>query len=513
MDILSIFTLTPWDFAVHRLHLVASWIVFFALCSAVNVGAARADLIPPAAGFQGLWYSQPSRAPGATSYKYSGGLATYPQQHAETAIYSATANRTFFVYGGSEDGRTPNMISYFDHETGLLARPRTVISRNRLDGHENPTLSISASGHLSVFSSGHGARSALIFDSENPYDISSFNRNVYLRENGTLDTFSYAQPHEVEGEGTFLFHTHYDNGKRNLYFNTREDDEWGDWQTRPAIAELANGQYQVSASKNGVLATAFNVHPTDVDSRTNLYFLKTSDFGETWTNVNGDQIQLPLTDLDTDALVFDYESLGKLVYLKDIQFDSEGNPVLLYTVSDSANPDDRSAARTVHVASWDGAEWQINSVVNTDHNYDHGELDIRVGEWVINGTFIDGPQSFSSGGELGEWVSYDDGATWSLRQELTSNSVYNHHYPRRVKDAHEDFQYFWADGNAYSASDVRLYFRDGLGNVYQMPEEFDGDFGVPMLVASVPEPGTLPLLILCLTIVRRRGTRPRRIAA
>ena len=34
------------------------------------------------------------------AYKYSGGMATYPQQHAPIAVYSREADKTFFVFGG-----------------------------------------------------------------------------------------------------------------------------------------------------------------------------------------------------------------------------------------------------------------------------------------------------------------------------------------------------------------------------------------------------------------------------
>jgi hypothetical protein len=39
-------------------------------------------------------------------YKYSGGFATCPQQHVPIAIYSKEANKTFFVYGGTVQGKS-----------------------------------------------------------------------------------------------------------------------------------------------------------------------------------------------------------------------------------------------------------------------------------------------------------------------------------------------------------------------------------------------------------------------
>src|SRR5881396_2885902 len=51
-------------------------------------------------GYRGIWYmNQPTKDDYV--YKYSGGFATYPQQHVPIAIYVASQQKTFFVFGGS----------------------------------------------------------------------------------------------------------------------------------------------------------------------------------------------------------------------------------------------------------------------------------------------------------------------------------------------------------------------------------------------------------------------------
>src|SRR5687767_11548832 len=100
---------------------------------AVAIGAFDADssevLIPQRAdGYRGVWYmNQPQ--PGPYKFKYSGGLATYPQQHAPIAIHSKAANKTFFCFGAKtgDANRISNVVSYFDHPTGTIPRPRVLI--------------------------------------------------------------------------------------------------------------------------------------------------------------------------------------------------------------------------------------------------------------------------------------------------------------------------------------------------------------------------------------------------
>src|SRR5215212_8484781 len=50
-------------------------------------------------GYRGIWYmNQPQND--QFKFKYSGGFATYPQQHVPMAVYVPQAEKTFFVFGG-----------------------------------------------------------------------------------------------------------------------------------------------------------------------------------------------------------------------------------------------------------------------------------------------------------------------------------------------------------------------------------------------------------------------------
>ena len=51
-------------------------------------------------GYRGIWYCNEATKD-EYKFKYSGGMATYPQQHVPIAIYSPQANKTFFCYGGT----------------------------------------------------------------------------------------------------------------------------------------------------------------------------------------------------------------------------------------------------------------------------------------------------------------------------------------------------------------------------------------------------------------------------
>ena len=127
---------------------------------------AMAEELPRANGYHGIWYSnQPSKD--EFVYKYSGGLGTYCAKHIPHVIYSHEANKTFFVYGGTK-GVEKNkpllmMISYYDHNTGMVPKPVIVREKGTGDAHHNPTLSIDQNGFLWIFMSAHGGKDGFIY--------------------------------------------------------------------------------------------------------------------------------------------------------------------------------------------------------------------------------------------------------------------------------------------------------------------------------------------------------------
>ncbi len=63
---------------------------------------------------------------------------------------------------------------------------------------------------------------------------------------------------------------------------------------------------------------------------------------------------MPLTKCKTHALVHDYEAEGLNVYLKDLRYDHQDRPVLLYITSKGYQSGPMNDPRTWTLARWDG---------------------------------------------------------------------------------------------------------------------------------------------------------------
>jgi len=451
-----------------------------------------------AAGYRGIWYmNQPSHDPYV--YKYSGGLGTYCAKHRPFAIYAPEVNRTFFCYGGAkaEDNRALlHMVGYFDHPTKRVSRPTILLDKQTGDAHDNPVISLDSAGHIWIFSTSHGrARPSYIHRSVRPYQIDKFERVEATRlgepdahgerKRVAIDNFSYMQVWHTRQVGFAAFFTRYrDPAARTLMFMTSpRGRDWSEWKRLAAIEE---GHYQVSAAgPEQVLATMFNYHPRGrgLNWRTNLYFLQTRDRGESWQTVEGEEVELPLVEPDNPALVRDYRRENRNVYLKDLQFDAAGHPVLLYLTSKGYQAGPENDPRIWTVALWSGQRWQFHEITKSDNNYDAGELQLRAeNEWVLIAPTEPGPQPYNPGGEVAMWVSRDRGQRWQRRKQMTDNSERNHTYVRRVENGHPDMVAFWADGHGRKPSRSLLYFADSDGSVFQFPREMAESMARPVRV-------------------------------
>ena len=101
---------------------------------------------------------------------------------------------------------------------------------------------------------------------------------------------------------------------------------------------------------------AFDFHPQPggLNARTNLYYLETRDQGRTWTNAAGEAVKTPLTEIDNPALVHDYQAEKQLVYLKQLHFDADGHPVILYETSRGYAPGPANDPRVWKLTRWTG---------------------------------------------------------------------------------------------------------------------------------------------------------------
>jgi len=463
------------------------------LCAGCLVPSAQTitTLNEKADGYRGIWYmNQPSHD--EYVYKYSGGLGTYCAKHRPFAVYCPQVAKTFFCYGGAaadDDRRLLHTVSYFDHRTGHVPRPTILLDKQTDDAHDNPVIAVDGQGFVWIFSTSHGrSRPSLIHRSAAPYDIDRFQRVAATRQQDAADVpisnFSYMQAWHDPQHGFLCLFTRYgDPAARTLMFMRSGDGvRFAPWQR---LAAIQQGHYQVSTLRDGKLATALNMHPQGkgLNWRTNLYYIESVDQGRSWRTAGGEPVATPIVRADSPARVHDYQAERLNVYLKDVQLDEQGRPVILFITSRGYQSGPQNGPRRWTTARWTGRQWRLAEAMSSDNNYDMGSLYLEAdGTWRIIAPTERGPQPFNPGGEIAMWTSGDQGGSWRMQRQLTHDSRKNHTYVRRPVNAHPDFYALWADGHGRQPSSSNLYFADRAGNVFRLPRKMESAWAAPLRV-------------------------------
>jgi len=436
-----------------------------------NLSGKKAD------GYRGIWY----RLGRDYEYgdKYSGGLGTYTANHKPLAVYSEEANTTFFVVGGTPAADQQYLLilaGAYDHAAHKVSRPTIVYDKGAegvYDAHDNPSITLDAEGHIWVFVAGRNVRrDGTVLRSTQPYSIEAF-ETIRIWPGMT-----YPQPW-FDGTVFHFFFTKYTR-PRNLYYASSRDGVT--WSDEIQLARFG-GHYQISGihQQSGRIATFFNYHPdSNVDRRTNLYYMESADGGENWTTVDGIPLELPLTEVQNPALAIDYESQELLQYTSDLNWDADGNPLLLYVASPSFMPGPAIPDRQWHLTRWTGTEWTTSVITETMHSYDMGSLHVEGSRWMAFVPSGGGAQLWGAGGEVEIWTTDNSGQKWIRQQAVTRGSQYNHNYVRRPVNARDPFFALWADGDTEQESASHFYFsnRDGT-RVWRLPYTMQQDWETP----------------------------------
>ncbi|HPJ60916.1 MAG TPA: BNR-4 repeat-containing protein [Bacteroidales bacterium] len=447
-------------------------LVVLTLSIPVNIAAQneRAD------GYRGLWSRSGQLM--EFGYKYSGGLATFSSQHTPLAVYSAEANKTFFIYSGTKSPEVSHlqiMISYYDHRTNRVPRPVIIYDKMGVnDPQDNATISIDSRGFIYVFVSGRGrTRPGLIFRSREPYTIDAFDQ-IFRGE------IVFPQPWWINDSCLVLMHTRVRAG-RELFWSTSVDGR--NWSAGKKLAGMG-GHHQITNVNGNIIYSVFNYLPGgNRDLRTNIYLVKTDDVGKTWTDIDGNPLNTPLTDIHSSALVKDYETDNKIVFIKDLNFDRNGNPVILALTSGGSLPGPSGDPRELMIIKREDGKWKSIKVFNTHHNHDMGSLFTGVDEWKIVYPAEPGPRKDGTGGEIVLWTSNDEGETWRKKTDVTAGSRYNNSYVRRPLNANSEFYCYWADGDPEQISESRIFFtNENCDRVWMLPYTMKKSYARPQRI-------------------------------
>ncbi|MCV2885527.1 BNR repeat-containing protein [Aestuariibacter sp. AA17] len=403
-----------------------------------------------AATYQGLWYELPQYFGEDKVPKYSGAMGTATTKHRPLAIYSDKHNKTFFTYGGLDPAKPSQMAIYvgcYNHSNKRLCSNPTLVTvkPNVLDQHDNASILIDKDGYIWVYVSGRNtSRPGLVYKSRYQGSISVFDQ---VTSTPYPALFAYPQPWLTETNGKVLLHTQYTNG-RELYIT----------QNNTTTKMVKGGHYAISYTDGDRIVMAYNSHVNNhPDYRTNVYFMESFDGGRTWKNRFGDALPLPLEQFDSRAALRDgYRNTGYFTYLKDIKINQNGEAVVLFTVSKTADPTNFTHRRSlIKVIVHRDGRLSITTVGSADvvhgrfeenHNYSSAMIDSLTGHVFATGYEAGYSMRDRAGGNIYRfWGNVMSGI------QVTYDHMQHHNFLRDVykktPNSASDFSMFWASGH------------------------------------------------------------------
>lgn len=280
--------------------------------------------------------------------------------------FTANLNNT----GNLETPALGIYIARYDNAARSVSLPVLVHVKYTDDPHDNAVIGMDADQHIYVMISGRSnVRGALLFRSREPNSIDAFDNvtpispkyadlhnaldhaNDFSRYTGRKMQISYPKMFWMDADDGYfrlVFTDYCDDSASSgcggrtlltskLILNGSEPAEYVDVQQ---ISRYI-GNYAIASAAGEDVVVAFNLHLNgNVDDRTNLYYLHSTDSGETWLDLQNRELELPLTSANAlnDIAVVEYHSEGEQVrnrvYLKDISFHNSGVnklPIILFT--------------------------------------------------------------------------------------------------------------------------------------------------------------------------------------
>lgn len=348
------------------------------------------------------------------------------------------------------------------------------------DNHGRPALVVDGRGYVHLIFGGHGGWHEL---GENLYGTPGSGRQTHVVTTTPEDITSWEVRDNVDPFGTYSQFVKIEDG--NIYLFYRHGSHCSDWVYQKSTDNCVTFSPPVSILKHKVQAADPNTHDSwyawftkgkgdtvivmyvyhpclevnHTKQRVNAYYMKMDCVDETWENVSGTSLRLPVTKESADALTLVYDSGTVKVNHGVCRMDDTGAPHLFF----------RQSGASVAYTRWLGNAWQKPTTVSPASGSQDGDM------LVVSPTevrlLLDGGRPGRSGGEVCWWKTIDGGLSWKKESTIVSSDTMHYKVSAFVRNPSADGQIVVEEHDPASTDLYRrLFFWGGSGFVGR-PEE------------------------------------------
>lgn len=352
-------------------------------------------------------------------------------QHPNAEYYKGV---TYLAYQGPHED--PYVCAY-DHTTGQWSGPfKAGISelgktpdptdRDKVDNHGRPTLIVDELGYIHLVFGGHGGMSTF---GENRLGTPGRGRQVHVRTKKPLDISSWEVVDNITPFGTYSQFVKMADGDIYLFF--RHGSHRSDWVYQKSTDNCRTFSPEISIlkhkrqlnpntndawyawfyeGKGDTIAVTFNYHPCKLighdSTRLNAYFMRMNCADESWENVKGEPLTLPVTKEKADKKTLVHDTGNEGIRRVTMRIDDYGFPHMLH----------RLKGELVYY-HWNGDAW-LRSVV-FPKNYKVNDADFMIESQGVIRLLV--TASTGTEKEVTWWKTENGGQSWNKDRTLMTN--------------------------------------------------------------------------------------------
>lgn len=263
-------------------------------------------------------------------------------------------------------------------------------TKNKIDSHGKPTMLIDDLGYIHIFYGGHGAGTQF---GHNPYGGGGVGRNKHAVSTRPFDITEWENIDNISVFGTYNQAIKMDNG--DIYLFYRHGAHRSDWVYQkstdhgrsftPAVPFLkskrrtdinADDSWYVWVSKGqgNQIVLSYDYHVCwlrgegpqglgHVTQRHDLYYMSMDADTESFTNIRGQSLPMPMTKEAADRLTLVTKTGDKWTFNGSAKLDSRAYPHLAINIGDNMGQNTGGPKQTYYFR-WTGKNWTRGTAVN-----------------------------------------------------------------------------------------------------------------------------------------------------
>ena len=410
-----------------------------------------------------------------TDYFANNGFAkpVSTMQHPNAEYYNGV---TYIAYQGPHED--PYVCAY-NHSTNTWSGPfKAGISQlgktpdptdpKPVDNHGRPTLIVDGQGYIHIIFGGHGGDAQF---GENNFGTAGRGKQTHVVSKKPEDISSWEALDNVSPFGTYAQFVKMPDG--DIYLFYRHGSHRSDWVYQKSTDNCRTFQPPVSIlkhqpqatdpnthdswymwfhqGKGDAIAATYNYHPcanpNHSSLRVNAYFMTMNCGNDTWENVKGDALTLPITKAYADAHTRVIETGEEGIRRLTLRVDANGHPHMFH----------KENGQLVYYR-WDEKNWQRLATFPSEYRVT--DADFRIVSPNEIRLLI--TAKMKKRNEVSWWKTEDGGQSWSKENTLISSDTNTTYLiGSLVYNAHSDAQVVLSEINANQDNLYRKLFLFG----------------------------------------------------